>query len=159
MPVIQQLLDDLKAIADLHRRKNGDYANNSNPFDNFDCSEYMLRRFSNPRDQAFVWPIATKLARLGNLLSREEPPNNESIGDSLLDIATYCLLWKADIGERIKTLPLGLAVKEEICEGCKGIINPSWPLYVKNEKLFCSLSCANQITSQPNQQNPEQVDS
>src|SRR5574339_227525 len=100
MPIIQDVLDSLKQIEEIHRRKNDDYANNSNPFDNFDCSEYMLRRFSNPRDQSFVWPIATKLARLGNLLSRDTPPNNESVEDSLTDIATYILLWKADIQRR-----------------------------------------------------------
>ncbi len=100
MPVIQSLLDDLKAIEELHRRKNDDYANDANPFLNFDqCSE-VLSWFKNPEDLAFVWPIANKLSRLANLLSDGRTPNNESIDDSLLDIATYVLLWKADIKRR-----------------------------------------------------------
>lgn len=100
MPVIQSLLDDLKAIEELHRRKNDDYASPNNPFSNFDASEYGLRMFTNPRDQSFVWPIFTKLARLATLLNSDRTPNNESIGDSLLDVATYCLLWKADLKRR-----------------------------------------------------------
>lgn len=100
MPVIQELLNDLKRIEELHRKKNDDYANPNNPFSNFDCSTYLLSLFSNPRDQSFVWPIATKLARLSTLLNSQKTPNNESVGDSLLDIATYCLLWKADLNNR-----------------------------------------------------------
>jgi len=102
MPIIQSLIDDLEAIAALHKKKNDDYANDSNPFLNFDqCSE-ILEWFSNPRDLAFIWPIANKLSRLANLLNSSKQPNNESIEDSLLDIATYVLLWKADLKRRLE---------------------------------------------------------
>lgn len=36
--------------------------------------------------------IATKVARLGVLLNNESKPNNESIQDSLLDLANYTVL-------------------------------------------------------------------
>lgn len=36
--------------------------------------------------------IATKVARLGVLLNNESKPNNESIQDSLLDLANYTIL-------------------------------------------------------------------
>ena len=36
--------------------------------------------------------IATKVARLGVLLNTKESPNNESIEDSLLDLANYSFL-------------------------------------------------------------------
>ena len=36
--------------------------------------------------------IATKVARLGVLLKNESEPNNESIEDSLIDMANYTLL-------------------------------------------------------------------
>jgi len=38
--------------------------------------------------------IATKVARLGVLLNSDKKPNNESIEDSVLDLANYSvLLW------------------------------------------------------------------
>jgi len=36
--------------------------------------------------------IATKVARLGVLLNNDKTPNNESIHDSLLDLANYTVL-------------------------------------------------------------------
>jgi len=36
--------------------------------------------------------IATKVARLGVLLNNDKTPNNESIHDSLLDLANYTIL-------------------------------------------------------------------
>jgi hypothetical protein len=36
--------------------------------------------------------IATKVARLGVLLNNDKTPNNESINDSLLDLANYTVL-------------------------------------------------------------------
>ena len=36
--------------------------------------------------------VATKVARLGTLLSKEGSPNNESIQDSVLDLANYAVL-------------------------------------------------------------------
>lgn len=38
--------------------------------------------------------IATKVARLGQLLSSGKEPNNESIDDSILDLANYAVLMK-----------------------------------------------------------------
>lgn len=104
MPVVQDVLDSLKKIEEIHRKKNDDYARPDNPFSNFDVAEYGLRLFKSPRDQTFVWPIFTKLARLAVLLNRKAAPNNESIADSFIDIATYVLLWKADYLERKKPM-------------------------------------------------------
>jgi hypothetical protein len=36
--------------------------------------------------------IATKVARLGVLLNSESKPNNESVRDSVLDLANYAVL-------------------------------------------------------------------
>lgn len=45
--------------------------------------------------------IATKVARLGNLLNSKEPPRNESIRDSVLDLANYAILLDALLSENI----------------------------------------------------------
>ena len=43
--------------------------------------------------------IATKVARLGVLLSTKADPNNESISDSLLDLANYAVLLDMLVNE------------------------------------------------------------
>jgi len=43
--------------------------------------------------------ISTKVARLGNLLNKNEGPNNESIDDSVLDLANYAVLLYMIINE------------------------------------------------------------
>lgn len=91
---IPDFMDSLDKMRALHLRKNQDYAQDSNPYSNFDFTEFVLSHFKSDLDKSFVWPIATKLARLANLLDSKEP-NNESIEDSFLDIAVYVLLWKA----------------------------------------------------------------
>jgi hypothetical protein len=97
MPRIPEFFRTLEKIGKLHEAKNQDYAKESDPFSNFRVTEYILRLFPRDEDKAFVWPIATKLARLSVLLSQNEKPNFESIEDSFDDIATYVILWKCDV--------------------------------------------------------------
>jgi len=104
MPIIKDVIQSLAKIEQIHRKKNDDYATGSNPFSNFDLAIPVLSAFSSDRDKVYVWPIAVKLARLGVLLSNNRPPNNESVEDSLIDIATYVLIWKADIVRRKEEL-------------------------------------------------------
>lgn len=97
----------LEEMQKIHNLKNSDYAVDSNPFYNFDFTEFILSQFNNDRDKVFVWPIACKLARLSTLLNKKgEKPNNESIQDSLVDIANYVILWKCDISRRNKKFPV-----------------------------------------------------
>ena len=43
--------------------------------------------------------IATKVARLGVLINTDQEPNNESIEDSVLDLANYAVLLSMIINE------------------------------------------------------------
>ena len=43
--------------------------------------------------------IATKVARLGVLINSDQEPNNESISDSILDLANYSVLLSMIIEE------------------------------------------------------------
>lgn len=97
MPDFLATLDQMREI---HRKKNEDYANTANPLSNFDISSYVLALFNHPRDQTFASLIGTKLGRLSSLLQSQRDPNNESVSDSLVDIANYCILWKCDIERR-----------------------------------------------------------
>lgn len=89
----------LERMEEIHLKKNADYSN-ENKFFNFDFTKFVLQQFKNDRDKVYVWPIACKLARLSVLLSSDKEPNNESIEDSLIDIANYIILWKCDIQRR-----------------------------------------------------------
>lgn len=91
IPEFIELLEQSKAI---HLKKNQDYANESNPFSNFERSSLLMEWFSNPTDKSFVALIGTKLARIAEL-SDGRTPNNESLDDSFLDLLTYVGLWAA----------------------------------------------------------------
>jgi len=99
-PRIPEFIETLDRIKELHIRKNKDYATSDNPFSNFDFSEYILSYFRSDRDKTFAWPISTKLARIANLLNSNNDALNESVEDSLDDIAVYAILWKCDILRR-----------------------------------------------------------
>lgn len=89
IPEFIELLDASKAI---HLKKNQDYANDNNPFSNFERSAELISWFNNPTDKSFIALIGTKLARIAEL-SDGRTPNNESLDDSFLDLVTYCALW------------------------------------------------------------------
>lgn len=91
IPEFIELLEQSKAI---HFRKNQDYANESNPFSNFERSAELISWFSNSVDKAFIALIGAKLTRIAEL-SDGRIPNNESLDDSFLDLVTYCGLWAA----------------------------------------------------------------
>ena len=92
IPEVVQLLDKIKSI---HEKKNEDYAAQGKQFENFTRAAELITWFNHNEDKAFVNHIATKLARLATLLNSNGEPNNESIDDSFLDLATYCILWAA----------------------------------------------------------------
>jgi len=91
IPEVVEMLDRIKLI---HSKKNEDYTS-VNPFDNFQRSAMVSEWFNNRYDKVFVTLISTKLARLATLLNSTKAPNNESVEDSFLDLATYCILWSA----------------------------------------------------------------
>jgi len=92
IPEVMEILKDIQAI---HEKKNRDYAAVGHPFENFERSGHIANWFSGTVDKSFTVLIGTKLARLATLLDSDNPPNNESIDDSFLDLATYCILWGA----------------------------------------------------------------
>ena len=47
--------------------------------------------------------IGIKVSRLGVLLNQSEAPKNESIEDSLIDLANYTFLLKCILNDKVKT--------------------------------------------------------
>lgn len=91
-PEFIDLLADMKAV---HESKSADYAQDDNPFSNFEYSATVGERFTDPVDRVFATMIGIKLARLAELLSNGKTPKNESIDDTMKDGTVYWGLWTA----------------------------------------------------------------
>lgn len=141
MPAIPGVMTLLNKIASTHEKKNEDYAASDNQFENFEHSALVSSWFKQDIDKAFVTLITTKLTRLATLLNSDKPPNNESIDDSFLDLATYSILWGAYRSKmdnsNVPALPLHIQINElpynkwmtvtvhphqYTCAACQGII-------------------------------------
>ena len=81
----------LEQMADVATSKNHDYADDDNPFSNF---EGTARSAGLSVDQVFQVMVGIKVERLRQLVGGKEP-NNESIEDTILDLANYAALWLA----------------------------------------------------------------
>lgn len=102
-PFFTQTLDEMEA---LHSKKNHDYAEDSNPFSNF---EYAAAHAGITVEQVFDVMLGIKQARLRQLTAKDA--RNESKRDTLLDRAVYATIalayddWVADgkplVGEQV----------------------------------------------------------
>ena len=81
----QELIDKIRAT---QISKQGDYAN-ADVLSNFKVAGANCGLSAEMQCLSL---IATKVARLGVLLQTEDKPNNESIRDSVLDMANYSIL-------------------------------------------------------------------
>lgn len=79
----------LERMRAVHEAKNNDYAQDDNPFSNFELSAMVA---DCTPDTVFRVLIGVKLARLTELL-KGKAPKHESIDDSLLDLSVYAALW------------------------------------------------------------------
>ena len=85
----------LAQMAELHDKKNADYAHDGNPYSNFEQAAATAGCSVNT---VFAVLIGIKLARLQVLLTTGKEANNESIQDSRLDLAVYSALWASYSG-------------------------------------------------------------
>lgn len=93
----EKLISAFKDFAEMQESvivsKNQDYAN-ADALSNFKLSGQISG--IGAKRQALSM-IAVKVARLGVLLSSDKLPNNESVEDSVLDLANYAFLLHAII--------------------------------------------------------------
>ncbi len=75
-------------------RKCKDYNDENDVFSNFDIARLIG---IDPR-RAILWEMAKKISRVGNLLDRE--PSNESVSDSMSDIANYTVIFRGLVKEK-----------------------------------------------------------
>lgn len=77
----------LEEIADLHSRKNHDYAKSSDPLSNFRKSQ----AFGVLPSRGVMVRMSDKYSRIEQLASGKKA-KNESLRDSLIDLSVYSLL-------------------------------------------------------------------
>jgi hypothetical protein len=75
---------------EISRRKNADYANDDDPFQNFRSVE-ALGLNSN---EGIIIRMMDKMSRAANLLKREAKVTDESIYDTLSDLSNYALILR-----------------------------------------------------------------
>lgn len=85
-----------KTMADIMLKKGNDYSNEDR-LNNFKVAGAILGK--TPEEVALVL-IAVKVARLGQLIGTNKTPNNESIDDTLLDLANYDILLAMILDEK-----------------------------------------------------------
>jgi len=77
--------------------KSADYASKENPFKNFDTVEPLCNISS---ERGILVRMCDKMTRIGNLLECEAQVKDESIEDTLLDLANYSYILLAKIKSR-----------------------------------------------------------
>ncbi len=85
---LQHFNETTERMRDVMLNKGNDYAN-ADRLSNFKMAGAIC---GLKAEQNCLSLIATKVARLGVLLSSDKAPNNESVQDSVLDLANYAIL-------------------------------------------------------------------
>ena len=78
------------ANVQLSAKKNADYANENDPFQNFRVCEAL----GIPAEVGLIVRMSDKLMRASNLISREAEVKEESILDTLSDLANYAMILR-----------------------------------------------------------------
>lgn len=92
----QKFLERLQELfnnnVEISRRKNSDYANDNDPFQNFLVCESL----GIPAEVGFIVRMTDKLSRISNLIrpGRERRVADESILDTLSDLANYAMMMR-----------------------------------------------------------------
>lgn len=80
----------LKQMAEMHDKKSADYATDTNYYSNFEQAAVSA---GTTVDAVFRTMVGIKMARLAELQGKGKTPKNESVMDSLLDLAVYGALY------------------------------------------------------------------
>lgn len=91
----------LLEIAELHARKNHDYAKDKDPLSNL----RMCEQFDLPAFKGVLVRLSDKWSRITELSKKEAMVANESIIDTLMDMSVYALLAIILIEEDAKRSP------------------------------------------------------
>jgi|GEM_PF-1796421 len=84
-PLSAHMWETFNQCLAISRRKNADYATDSDPLANFRACQ----QFGVPLTKGIMVRLSDKFARIGNLLDREAQVKDEAIADSIMDAIDY----------------------------------------------------------------------
>lgn len=85
------------ANVEISRKKNSDYNAGTDPFGNFKISEM----FGIPAEKAILVRMSDKMARIASLLNKPALVLDESILDSLSDLANYSMILRMYLEQKV----------------------------------------------------------
>ena len=88
---VQEIKDTYKRCLGILEKKNADYANQDNPWHNFEFSQLV----GVDVPHAIMVRILDKMARIGNLLKRGGQVKDEKIEDTIEDAINYLAILLA----------------------------------------------------------------
>lgn len=94
---LNELEQTFKKCLEIAKKKNGDYANQDDPFKNFNTS---IQVGVSP-DRAILVRISDKLSRISNLLDRPAIVEDEKLEDTIDDAINYFAILKAYLKSKI----------------------------------------------------------
>lgn len=111
----------LAEMRETHDKKSHDYAEDSNPYGNYEFAGSVAGLFAHSsNDAGFAGRLAEKIFRLSVLGKRQAEPRNESIADTERDIAVIACLWMAARRDSIvfkhQGIPLEYKMKQQMQE-------------------------------------------
>jgi hypothetical protein len=90
MELIRRMVDLFARCIEIAEAKNADYANEDDPFQNFRGVEVL----GISVEDGFLTRMSDKLARVSNLVRRDPAVADESVLDTLSDLANYAILLR-----------------------------------------------------------------
>lgn len=91
--LIEHIDETFDKCLQIARKKNKDYAKDHDAFHNFRHSELV----GVDPDRAILVRISDKMARISNLLNKDESVKDETVEDTLDDVINYTAILKAYI--------------------------------------------------------------
>lgn len=86
------------ANVQISAKKNADYANDHDPFQNFRVCEAL----GIPAEVGLIVRMSDKLMRASNLLNRPAQVEDESVFDTLSDLANYAMILRMFLEQKRK---------------------------------------------------------
>jgi hypothetical protein len=107
----------LKRLEELHtealeitKKKNADYAVSDDPFKNFKLCEQIG---ISDTERGILVRMSDKMSRIANLLNKTNDVSDETVGDTLSDLANYALILRVYIENKDKPTKIIYSTNDE----------------------------------------------
>jgi len=94
---MKEFVESLDKMKEIHAQKNHDYAGEEDSFKNFRMCENMGLCSV---ETGIMVRMSDKMSRIANLLEKENAVKDESITDTLIDLANYSIILKCYLEQK-----------------------------------------------------------